>query len=165
MGLASHSVQPPLNSLTLSNDLLAVYKVARGFESSLLRHAVCSFRDSLRLCVKNTHWPESAPQVHRRTTLVGVQTRVLDDAVYCGLRRSKAKSRSELQANEEGRYPGPPNGFATSPVRRTPVAGACFLGELAIPGSAVANGDPAGLRPGCGCVRSGPCTPRHGRTC
>jgi hypothetical protein len=42
--LASHSAQ----SLTLSNDLLTVYKVARGFKSLPLRQAVGSKRSRRR---------------------------------------------------------------------------------------------------------------------
>ena len=55
MSLASHSAQPVLNSLTLSNDLLTVYKVARGFESSLLRQPVLDVRDSQETSAKYLH--------------------------------------------------------------------------------------------------------------
>src|SRR6266849_2176784 len=44
--------QPLLNSFTLSNDLLTVYKVVREFESLPLQHGVLDVRDSPANCAK-----------------------------------------------------------------------------------------------------------------
>ena len=65
--------------LTCSDGLLTANKVAREFEFTSLRQRVFSFRDSLPLCAeKRAFGRNPAPKVHRRTSLVGVQTRVLE---------------------------------------------------------------------------------------
>jgi hypothetical protein len=49
--VALSRTQPFLNSLTLFNDSLTVYKVAREFEFTLLQQAVSDVRDSGRRSV------------------------------------------------------------------------------------------------------------------
>jgi hypothetical protein len=61
-----------------------------------------------------------------------------------------------------GSSPGKP----TAPVRRPPGSAACLPAGPAEPRSGVATGRRAcGMPPGRGRTRSGPCTPRCGRTC
>ena len=70
--------QPFLNSMTLSIDLLTVYKVARGFESLSLRQRVFSFRCSPFNCGKNAHSAGIRhPQVGDTFVLGLVHTRAL----------------------------------------------------------------------------------------
>jgi hypothetical protein len=66
-------------SLRCSDGFLIGYEVARQFESHPLRQRVFSFRGfSSYLPEKRAFGRNPALQIHRRTALVGVQTRVLE---------------------------------------------------------------------------------------